>query len=46
MAKEFITKAHYPEAMINCSRCGDPTPETEVLEVYAWWVCGICYDDL
>jgi hypothetical protein len=32
--------------MINCSRCANPTPESELLEIHAWWVCGICYDDL
>jgi len=34
------------EDMIKCGRCGDPTPESEVLEVGSWWVCGICYDDI
>ena len=34
------------EETINCSRCDAPTPISEVLEVYAWWVCGICYDDI
>jgi formylmethanofuran dehydrogenase subunit E len=31
---------------INCSRCEEPTPESEVLQVHAWWVCGNCYDEL
>jgi hypothetical protein len=39
-------KQSMAEDMINCSRCTDPTPESELLEVGAWWVCGICYDDL
>ncbi len=39
-------KPSMAEDMINCSRCTDPTPESELLEVGAWWVCGICYDDL
>jgi hypothetical protein len=34
------------EATIECSRCSAETPESEIMEVYAWWVCGICYDDL
>ena len=34
------------EVMIKCYRCEQDTPESELLEVYAWWVCGICYDDL
>jgi formylmethanofuran dehydrogenase subunit E len=34
------------EDTIKCSRCADPTPESEVMEVGAWWVCGMCYDDL
>ena len=46
MAKEFITLAHYPESLIKCSRCEDLTPESELLELHAWWVCGICYDEL
>jgi formylmethanofuran dehydrogenase subunit E len=32
--------------MIKCSRCEEPTPESELLELHAWWVCGICYDEL
>ena len=31
---------------IKCSRCEEKTPESEVQQVGAWWVCGICYDDL
>ena len=31
---------------IECSRCEEATPESEVLAVYAWWLCGICYDDV
>jgi formylmethanofuran dehydrogenase subunit E len=34
------------EVMIRCSRCEEPTPESELLKVHAWWVCGICYDDI
>jgi formylmethanofuran dehydrogenase subunit E len=34
------------ETMIKCSRCEADTPESELLSVHAWWVCGICYDDL
>jgi hypothetical protein len=32
--------------MIKCSRCEDLTDESELLEVGAWFVCGICYDEL
>jgi len=31
---------------IKCSRCDERTHEAEVQQVGAWWVCGICYDDL
>jgi hypothetical protein len=34
------------ESMIECSRCEKPTPESELMEVFAWWLCGICYDDI
>ncbi len=34
------------EATVQCSRCAAETPESELLEVYAWWVCGNCYDEL
>ncbi|CAB4142180.1 hypothetical protein UFOVP443_20 [uncultured Caudovirales phage] len=34
------------EETINCSRCEEPTPESEALQVHAWWVCGNCYDEL
>ncbi len=34
------------EDTIKCSRCEDPKLESELLEVGAWWVCGICYDDI
>ena len=34
------------EETVKCSRCEQPTPESEVLELGAWWLCGICYDDL
>jgi formylmethanofuran dehydrogenase subunit E len=34
------------EETIKCSRCEQPTPESEVLELGAWWLCSICYDDL
>jgi hypothetical protein len=29
-----------------CSRCEADTPQSELMEVYAWWLCGICYDDV
>jgi formylmethanofuran dehydrogenase subunit E len=34
------------EDTIKCSRCEEATPESELTEVGAWWVCGICYDDI
>ena len=34
------------EETIKCQRCDTDTPISEVLEVHAWWVCGICYDEL
>jgi formylmethanofuran dehydrogenase subunit E len=34
------------EDTIKCSRCEDSIPESEALEVGAWWVCGMCYDDI
>ena len=32
--------------MVQCSRCEERTPESEVQSVGAWWLCGICYDDI
>jgi len=34
------------EDTIPCDRCDEETPIAEALKLYAWWVCGICYDDL
>jgi formylmethanofuran dehydrogenase subunit E len=34
------------EATVQCSRCSAETPESEILELGSWWVCGICWDDL
>ena len=34
------------EATVKCSRCDSETPESELIEVHAWWVCGNCYDDI
>ena len=34
------------EDTINCTRCDDPTPESELMELASWWICGICYDDI
>ena len=34
------------ETMVKCNRCETDTPESELLEVFAWWVCGNCYDDI
>jgi hypothetical protein len=34
------------EETSKCSRCEADTPQSELMEVYAWWLCGICYDDV
>jgi len=34
------------EATVQCSGCLTETPESELLQVYAWWVCGKCYDQI
>ena len=34
------------ETTIKCSRCEAETPESELIEVHAWWLCGICYDEV
>ena len=34
------------EDTIKCSRCETDTPESEIMELYTWWLCGICYDDV
>ena len=34
------------EATVKCSRCDSETPESELIEVHAWWVCGNCYDEI
>lgn len=34
------------EATVKCSRCGAETPESEIMEVHAWWLCGLCYDEI
>jgi formylmethanofuran dehydrogenase subunit E len=34
------------EGTVKCSRCNTETPESELIEVYAWWVCGNCYDEI
>jgi formylmethanofuran dehydrogenase subunit E len=34
------------EATVQCSRCESETPESELLEVHAWWLCGNCYDEI
>ena len=31
---------------IKCTRCEQPTHESELLEVGSWWLCGVCYDDI
>jgi formylmethanofuran dehydrogenase subunit E len=31
---------------IACWRCEEQTPMSEMIAVYAEWVCGVCYDDL
>lgn len=34
------------EDTIKCSRCETDTPESEIMQLYTWWICGICYDDV
>lgn len=34
------------EDTVECSRCETATPESEVIELGSWWLCGICYDDV
>ena len=34
------------EDTIQCSRCETQTPESELVEVHAWLLCGICYDEV
>jgi formylmethanofuran dehydrogenase subunit E len=34
------------EDTIACGRCEEQTPMSEMIAVYAEWVCGVCYDDL
>jgi hypothetical protein len=34
------------EDTVKCSRCAADTPESEVINVHAWWVCGNCYDEI
>jgi formylmethanofuran dehydrogenase subunit E len=34
------------EETVKCSRCEAETPESELIEVHAWWLCDICYDEV
>ena len=34
------------ETTVQCSRCEAETPESELMEVHAWWLCGNCYDEI
>ena len=34
------------EDLIRCSRCEEDTPQSEVMELGSWWLCGVCYDDV
>jgi len=34
------------ECTIKCTRCETDTPESELIEVHAWWLCGNCYDEI
>ena len=34
------------EATVKCSRCEAETPESELIELHAWWLCGLCYDEI
>jgi len=34
------------EDTIKCTRCENDTPESELIELGSWWLCGVCYDDI
>jgi late competence protein required for DNA uptake (superfamily II DNA/RNA helicase) len=34
------------ENTIKCNRCETDTPESELMQVHAWWLCGNCYDEI
>jgi len=34
------------EETIKCTRCESDTPESELIELGSWWLCGVCYDDI
>jgi hypothetical protein len=34
------------EDTIKCTRCESDTPESELIELGSWWLCGVCYDDI
>ena len=34
------------EDMVDCTRCETPTPDSELIELGSWWVCGTCFDDI
>jgi formylmethanofuran dehydrogenase subunit E len=32
--------------MRKCDRCSEPNPEDELIEVHAWLICDLCFDEL
>jgi hypothetical protein len=34
------------EDTIKCIRCETDTPESEIIPLGAWMLCGTCYDDI
>lgn len=34
------------EVTVMCNRCEDRIDEAEAMQVYAWWLCGNCYDEI
>jgi formylmethanofuran dehydrogenase subunit E len=34
------------DVMVNCSRCEEPTHDSELMQLGSWWLCGICWDDV
>ena len=34
------------EDTIRCIRCDTDTPESEIIPLGAWMLCGTCYDDV
>jgi hypothetical protein len=39
-------KQSMDEVTVKCLKCTKDTPESEIMDVGYWWVCGDCYDGL